>query len=135
MKGLLADINSVKQVVVLRTILEQESRRELWQHLNLVTPSFAEVGLIPRSPDIDVWRICQVEELILITANRNEEGPDSLEATIRIEGTPQSLPVFTLADANRVLNERSYAERVADRLLEYLYDIEQLRGVGRLYLP
>jgi hypothetical protein len=58
-----------------------------------------------------------------------------LEATIRTHGTSQSLPVFTLADANRVLNERSYAERVSDRLLEFLFDIEGLRGAGRLYLP
>jgi DNA-binding response OmpR family regulator len=41
-----------------------------------------------------------------------------LEATIRTLGTPRSLPVFTLADANRVLNERSYAELVCDRLLD-----------------
>ena len=73
--------------------------------------------------------------MILITSNRNDDGPDSLEATIRTHGTPHSLPVFTLADAKRVLKERSYAELVADRLLEYLFDIEGLRGAGRLYLP
>jgi hypothetical protein len=78
---------------------------------------------------------CQAEELILITANRNNDGPDSLEATIQAHGTPQSLPIFTLADPNRVLSERTYAEAVADRLLEYLYDIDNLRGAGRLYLP
>jgi hypothetical protein len=66
---------------------------------------------------------------------QNEEGPDSLEATIRTNGTAQSLPIFTLADANRVLSERSYAELVADRLLEYLYDMDNLRGSGRLCLP
>jgi hypothetical protein len=70
-----------------------------------------------------------------VTSNRNAEGSDSLEATIRALSTPNSLPVFTLADAQRVLQERSYAERVADRLLEYLFDIDNCRGVGRLYLP
>jgi len=134
-KGLLADVNNVKQVRVLLMLLQEESRGEFWLHLGLTTPTFGELGLHPRSPDTDVWLKCQAEELLLITANRNDDGPDSLEATIRRHGTPQSLPVFTLADANRVLSERSYAELVADRLLEYLYDMGNLRGVGRLYLP
>jgi hypothetical protein len=134
-KGLLADVNNVKQVRILVMLLQEESRLEFWQHLALMLPSFADIGLNPRSADVDVWRTCQAEELVLITTNRNEDGPDSLEATIRTFGTPQSLPVFTLADANRVLNERSYAEVVCDRLLEYLFDIDGLRGAGRLYLP
>ena len=135
MKGLLADVNNIKQVLILLMLLREESRSELWQHLNLTAPTFAELGLHPRSADTDVWRRCQEEQLVLITANRNDDGPDSLEATIRTHGTSQSLPVFTLADANRVLSERSYAELVADRLLEYLCDIDNLRGAGRLYLP
>jgi hypothetical protein len=116
-------------------LLQEESRLEFWQHLGLTVPSFTDLGLDPRSPDVDVWRACQAAELILITANRNDDGPDSLEMTIRTLNTPQSLPVLTLADANRVLNERSYAELVCDKLLEYLYDIDGLRGTGRLYLP
>ena len=135
MKGLLADVNDVKQVRVLLMLLQEEPRAEFWNHLGLTAPTFADLGLHPRSSDMEVWLKCQTEELLLITANRNEDSPDSLEATIRSQGTPRSLPVFTLADANRVLSERSYAELVADRLLEYLYDMENLRGVGRLYLP
>jgi hypothetical protein len=133
-KGLLADVNNVKQVRVLLMLLDEEPRGEFWHHLDLTTPTFADLGLNPRSLDTDVWLKCQAEELVLITTNRNDDGPDSLEATIRAHGTPQSLPVFTLADANRVLSERSYAELVADRLLEYLYDMDNLRGVGRLYM-
>ncbi len=135
MKGLLADVNNVKQVRVLLMLFREEARAEFWDHLGLLTPTFAELGLHPRSPDLDVWRRCQADELVLVTANRNEDGPNSLETTIRAYGTPLSLPVFTLADANRVLSERSYAELVADRLLEYLYDMENLRGAGRMYLP
>ena len=43
--------------------------------------------------------------------------------------------MFTLASAESVLGSRAYAERAAVRLLEYLYDLENLRGAGRLYLP
>ncbi len=135
MKGLLADVNDVKQVRVLVMLMQEEPRAELWQHLALATPTFADVNLNLRATDAEVWLTCQAEELILITANRNNDGPDSLEATIQTHGTLQSLPIFTLADPNRVLSERSYAESVADRLLEYLYDIDNLRGAGRLYLP
>ena len=127
MKGLLADVNDVKQVRILLMLLQEEPRAIFWNHLGLTFPTFTELGLHARSKDMDVWLKCQVEELVLITANRNDDDPDSLESTIRTYGTPTSLPVFTLADANRVLDERSYAETVADRLLEYLFDIENLR--------
>ena len=46
-----------------------------------------------------------------------------------------SLPVFTLANEQRVLRDRLYAEAVADRLLEFLFDIDSYRGTGRLYVP
>jgi hypothetical protein len=45
------------------------------------------------------------------------------------------LPVLTLADQDRVLRDRSYAGVVAERLLEILFDLDNLRGSGRLYLP
>jgi hypothetical protein len=134
-KGLLSDVNNVKQVRILLMLLHEEPRSLFWKHLDLIIPTFADLGLNPRSKDSEVWFKCQAEELLLITANRNADGPESLAATIRMHGTPQSLPVFTLADANRVIDERSYAEHVADRLLEYLYDIGNLRGTERLYLP
>lgn len=49
-----------------------------------------------------------------------------------------------LADVNDVkqvrlllmlMQEETRAELVADRLLEYLFDMDNLRGSGRLYLP
>jgi len=73
--------------------------------------------------------------MILVTANRNAEGPDSLEATLRSQNTTSSLPVFTFANARKVLNSRKYADRVAAQLLDYLLDIDRVRGTGRLYLP
>jgi hypothetical protein len=57
------------------------------------------------------------------------------EATIQQHNTTESLPVFTLANDQRVLRDRPYAEAVADRLLEFLFDIDNDRGRGRLYLP
>ena len=68
-------------------------------------------------------------------SNRNNDSPESLEATIRKYNTANSLPIFTIADLDNLRKSRSYAERVLERLYEYLLDIENLRGTGRLFLP
>jgi hypothetical protein len=93
------------------------------------------LGLQPDASDRELWEVCQREHVVLLTANRNDEGPDSLAATIQQYNTPHSLPVFTFANDQRVLRDRPYAEVVADRLLEFLFDIDSYRGTGRLYLP
>jgi hypothetical protein len=71
----------------------------------------------------------------LLTANRSDEGPDSLEATIRTLNTPSSLPMLTIADPELVLTSRDYAERVAIQVLEYLLELDHFRGAGRLFVP
>jgi hypothetical protein len=134
-KGILADVNSEGHVRALLRALQEETRQEYWTFLKLTVPHFADLGLQQRDPDRLIWLKCQQEQLVLITANRNDDGPDSLEATIRTLGTADSLPVLTLADADRILHERSYAERVADKVLTYLFDIDHFRGAGRLYVP
>ena len=82
-----------------------------------------------------IWRTCQEQSLILITANRNADGPDSLEMVIRGENQPDSLPVITLADARRVLRERPYAAKTAEQILDYLMRIDDVRRTGRIYVP
>jgi hypothetical protein len=93
------------------------------------------LGLPDDAPDSEVWELCQREQLVLVTANRNAEGDDSLEATMRARNTPDSLPVLTVADARRVRSSKEYAEQVAVRMLDYLMGIDRVRGTGRLYLP
>jgi hypothetical protein len=87
------------------------------------------------TPDAILWQFCQTQHIILITGNRNEDGPASLEATLQAFNTPSSLPVLAISEPQRLLSSRAYAHRVVERLLEYLIDIENLRGTGRLYLP
>jgi len=79
--------------------------------------------------------LCQQHGYYLLTANRNLEAEDSLEATIRREGTAQSLPVFTFADADRIHKSAAYLDEVVESLLEYLLDEANYRGTGRLFLP
>jgi hypothetical protein len=97
--------------------------------------TFPAVGLSYNSPDTVIWRTCQTEKLVLITGNRNDDGPDSLEAVIRDENQPGSLPVITISKPKRLLQDRVYAERVAERILDYLTRIDEVRGTGRIYAP
>jgi hypothetical protein len=77
--------------------------------------SFSALGLPYDSSDAVVWRACQREGLVLITANRNADDPDSLEAVIRGENQPDSLPIVTISDPDRILHDRLYAETVSER--------------------
>ena len=134
-KGILADANCEGHLALLLRLFQQHWRQEVWAFLRLAQVSFADLGLLPGASDREVWEVCQRAQVVLVTANRNDEGPASLESTIQQQNTPQSLPVFTLANDQRVLRDRQYAETVADRLLEALFDIDSYRGTGRIYLP
>jgi hypothetical protein len=134
-KGVLADINIQGYVDLLVTIVQAGPWKMLWDDLQLPYLHFADVGLAPASSDSDVWDICQQQELVLITDNRNQDASDSLEATTRTRNTPASLPVLTIANVPHLRHSRDYADRVIDRLLDFLMRMDALRGTGRLYLP
>jgi hypothetical protein len=85
-KGILADVNIQGQVRILVTVLETPAWREPWRSLNLPVRTLRDLGLAPDTSDAVVWQRCQEEQLVLVTGNRNEDGPDSLEATIRTHG-------------------------------------------------
>jgi hypothetical protein len=106
-----------------------------WVHLQMSYETFATVGLDPSDSDAVVWRRCQEKQLCLVTNNRNADGPDSLEITIRMCNTPQSLPVFTIGDADRTLSDRDYSDAVIWALVDYLLRLDEFLGTGRLYIP
>lgn len=135
MKGILADVNIQGYVDQLVMLMRAEPWKLFWDYLNLQYVHFADVGLASSALDSLVWETCQLQELALITDNRNKHAPDSLEATIQARNTPTSLPVFTIANVPHLRVSRVYADRVIDKLLDSLLRIEMLRGTGRLYLP
>lgn len=100
--------------------------------INLVT--FRDIGLPIKSTDREVWRFAQENGMILFTNNRNMDDKDSLEQTLREENSLTSLPVLTIANANR-LSERKYRERCAAQLLEIVLDLEKNLGRSRIYIP
>ena len=134
-RAIMSDANIQGHVIGLLRILQGPDWGEFWTPLNLEVRTFAEVGLPHDASDSEVWDACQREQISLITANRNQEGPDSLEAVLRSRNTPSSLPVFTIGDIQLFAKSRTHAIQVAVRLLDYLMEIDEFRGAGRLYLP
>jgi Domain of unknown function (DUF5615) len=110
--GILADENVIGLVEFLVREMQSPPWSDLWSDLHLSLLRFEDVGLAPGSSDADVWRVCQTHGHLLITANRNQDDPDSLEAIIRDKGRPNSLPVFTLSDLEQLRSNREYVTRV-----------------------
>jgi hypothetical protein len=132
---LLADANIQGQTERLVARMQAEPWLAFWEMLDLQLVRFSDVGLDPADSDAIVWHRCQQEEVFLLTDNRNDDGPDSLAATIRAHNTSRSLPVFTIGKARNLSASAEYMERVIDRLVDYLLDLSNIRGTGRLYLP
>ncbi len=133
--GILADVNVVGQVAYLVQLVQAEAWADFWKQLGLVLRRFDDLGLATTATDAEIWLRCQTEGLILITDNRNEDSPESLTAAIRNFSTPQSLPVFTIGDLDEFRTNREYVDRVVEKLYDYLLRIDEVRGVGRLFLP
>ncbi len=127
----LIDYNLRGQAVLIWGMIAAEGWLEL---MPIRFIGFEEVGLLENSSDRRVWQVAQSNQMILLTANRNMKGDDSLEQVIREENNLRSLPVVTVGNKER-LDEQGYRERCASRLVEILFDIENYTGVGRIYIP
>ncbi|MBI1830372.1 MAG: hypothetical protein HYR84_02840, partial [Planctomycetes bacterium] len=120
MKGILADINVIGQVAYLAQLMQSHGWEVFWNDLGLTLMRFENVGLSLTATDVEIWQRCQAEELILITDNRNDDSPESLNAAIRQHNKADSLPVFTIADLDKFGASREYEERVVAALFDYL---------------
>lgn len=127
----LLDHHLKKQGILLWATMGGEGWLKL---LEIPMLTFRDVRLPINSSDRSVWRFAQEKHLILLTGNRNSEGEDSLEQTIRNENTPSSLPVVTIGMVSR-MEERAYREQCAERLVEIVLNIENYLGIGRIYIP
>jgi hypothetical protein len=97
--------------------------------------TFAEINLPIDSDDRVVWRLAQKNQMILLTANRSMKGKNSLEQVMREENTSESLPVITISNADRLLNESEYRNRCVEKLVEIALDVDNYRGAKRIFLP
>jgi hypothetical protein len=128
---ILADYNLNRQAMLLSGSLIAGGWLDV-APIRLVT--FREIGLPSDSSDRVVWHLVQANRMLLITANRNAKGEDSLEQVMREENGPTSFPIITIASSNRV-DEYDYRERCVERLVEIVIDIQDYMGVGRLFIP
>lgn len=108
---------------------------DIWSFLEVEFLPLRDVGLNRESSDADIWHACQANEAILITGNRNADGEDSLGETLAERNDASCLPVITLSNLERLRKDSLFVEQAADSLMDYLIDIENLRGTGRLYIP
>lgn len=135
MPAIMPDNDIAGQFHRLLRICTSDEWSEMWRSLAVGVHTFEDLKISRSASDREVWQTCQQHDVVLVTGNRNEDGSESLEATIRELNGPSSLPVLTIADLDRILRDASYAERVAIQLMEYLVNLERVRGTGRLYLP
>lgn len=73
--------------------------------------------------------------MILLTANRSMEGEDSLEQVIREESNATSLPVLTIGNADRLLNDVEYRDRCVESLIDVVLSINIYKGTRRIFIP
>ena len=97
--------------------------------------TFDDIDLSNDSDDRIVWRLAQEKQIILLTANRSMKGKDSLEQVMREENTSESLPVVTVSNADRLLNDSEYRGRCVESLIEIVLDIDTYRGARRIFIP
>ena len=135
MPTIMADNDVKGQFKAICKFLQGPTWKKYWVEAQVRVVTFADLGLEPESPDAIVWQKCQENGVVLFTGNRNNEGPDSLDETIRTRNDLNSLPVITLGKPGRFWPDRDYAERAAIKLLEYLTDMHKLLGAGRLFVP
>lgn len=102
--------------------------------INVRFVTFREASLSMDSSDKIVWHYAQANQMIILTANRNMKGEESLEQVMRQENTTDSFPVVTIGDLER-LDEFEYRELCVERLIEIILNIDNYMGVGRLFIP
>jgi hypothetical protein len=137
MRGLLADVNVQGHVLYLRRLLEVLDLWIVLADLKLELLTFRDLHLPRDLDDRSLWNCCQQDGWVLFTENRNDDGPDSLEATLSDSWQSGRLPVLTLSNKLRFEHSREYAERVASDVAELLFGIAQQQYCDqpRIYVP
>lgn len=115
--------------------LEAGWRETGWdQYLHLELIRLRDLNMPNDASDQDIWHYVQREHLLLLTNNRNREDDTSLQATIERENTPDSLPVLTVSDKDKLVLP-AYRQQAAHKLAVVIIDLDNYLGVGRVFIP
>jgi hypothetical protein len=92
--GILADHNIEKHVEILVGVLLKSEFADAWTELRLAHGTAESFGLPREVSDRLLWSFCQANGLVLLTDNRNYDGPDSLDAVLNENIGGPFLPVL-----------------------------------------
>jgi hypothetical protein len=106
MPRIMADNDVLGQFEAIVRFLRAPPWQAFWEGEAISIVTMSQVGLDRNASDAAIWETCQREQIVLFTANRNKEGPDSLEQALRASPQSDSLPVITLSDPIRFRHDR-----------------------------
>jgi hypothetical protein len=137
MRGLLADINVQGHLPYLIRLLEFLQLWPVLAELKLEFITFPQLQLPPDLDDRAVWHRCQADGWVLFTENRNDDDPNSLQATLTDSWRIGHLPVLTLANKSKFETSASYAQKIAIDVAELLFGIAfgEYHDQPRIYVP
>jgi hypothetical protein len=131
MIGILVDRNIERQ----GQLLWRQFADSDWQTMQVASmTTLIKAGLESDATDRSIWTLCQQHRLLLLTANRNRRGEDSLQAVLDDLNNPAALPVLTLSNANRALVDAVYRELCAYRIADIALELPRYLGIGRLFI-
>jgi hypothetical protein len=136
-RGLVADVNVEGHQERIKKLIERSGVGSVLAELGLRFATLSEIGLSADADDRAIWERCQEDGWVLFTDNRNDEGKNSLQATLASLWKPGRLPVLTLGDKNRFENSPEYRERVAMEVADLLFGIvdEEFCDTDRIFVP
>jgi hypothetical protein len=81
-RGLLADVNVEAHAQYLRGLFKSLGLSVILDDANLKVEIFSGLGIARDADDRFLWNYCQQNGWVFFTDNRNDDGPDSLKATL-----------------------------------------------------
>jgi hypothetical protein len=137
MRGLLADVNVQGHLSYLCRLLETLELLPILADMQLDFATFPQLEIPQNLDDRHLWNYCQQHCWVLFTANRNHEGPNSLQATLADSWQTGHLPVLTISNMGKFEHSPEYAQRVAKDVADLMFGIAQqeYRDQGRIFVP
>jgi hypothetical protein len=136
-RGLLADVNVHGHLHILRRLLVALDLSTVLAGSDIDLVTFSGLELPRDLDDRELWNRCQQGGRVLFTDNRNNDGPDSLEATLSDSWRVGHLPILTISSKDRFKRDRGFADRVAADIAETLFGIPDglYLDQPRIYVP
>ncbi len=137
MQGVLADVNVQGHLRYLQRRMATLGLAALLAESGIRFAVFQELDLHPKIDDRTLWNRCQQDQWVLFTDNRNDDGDDSLGATLADSWRPGHLPILTLTSKDRLEHNPEFADIVAKEIAELLFEIMDQEHLyqPRIFVP